>query len=252
METFFIGWHQPVDGPSGCAAFPAAMISVNRLIGRKSTFPVREWILDSGAFTRIAAGRGHLSIKRYAKEILRWANNGTLMAAVSQDFMCEPFILSKTGLTVNDHQRLTIHRYDRLLDELQKLDPGHPYLMPVLQGFTPAEYTDHIHQYGDRLKFGQWVGVGSVCKRNGDPSAIEAVLMAIKGCRPDLRLHGFGLKRTALRSSIVWDLLQTADSMAPSYHARKNPQKGRSSNDPTAALEYAQALTRPDQLSIFA
>lgn len=251
MKTFFIGWHQPRNGPSGCGDFPAAMISVNRLLGRRSAFPVNDWILDSGAFTRIAAGRGHLSTKRYAKEILKWADNGKLMAAISQDFMCEPFILSKTGLTVQDHQRLTIHRYNRLLVELQKLDPEHPYLMPVLQGFAPADYASHLRQYGDRLGFGQWVGVGSVCKRNGNPSAIEAVLMAIKSVRPDLRLHGFGLKRTALKSSIVWDLLHTADSMAPSYHARKNPHKGRSSNDPLAALEYALTLSPPEQMSIF-
>jgi hypothetical protein len=252
VKTFFVGWHQPRNGPSGCAEFSATMISVNRLIGRRSGFPVQDWILDSGAFTRIASGRGHLPAKLYAKEIARWSGNGNLRAAVSQDFMCEAFILGKTGLTIADHQRLTIHRYDRLLCELQKIDPEHPYLMPVLQGFAPAEYAAHPEQYGDRLKLGQWVGVGSVCKRNGDPSAIEAVLLTIKTLRPDLRLHGFGLKRTALKSAMVWDLLETADSMAPSYHARKNPQKGRSSNDPRAALEYAQALTSPAQMSIFA
>jgi hypothetical protein len=283
MDLFFIGWHQPCNGPSGCAAFPAAMISVNRLIGRRSGFPVKDWILDSGAFTRIASGKGHLSTKRYAKEIIRWAGNGRLLAAVSQDFMCEPFILAKTGLTVEDHQRLTIHRYDRLLQELAALatqearclqsafsdvyddfnvdektldeymeeEASHPYLMPVLQGFTPSEYISHVQQYGDRLKPWQWVGVGSVCKRNSRPSAIESVLMAIKAVRPDLRLHGFGLKLTALKSSVVWDLLHSADSLAPSYHARKNPQEGRSSNDPLAALEYAQRIIAPSQLSIF-
>lgn len=247
---FFIGWHQPVNGPSGCAQFPNSMISVNRLVGRKSWFPVQSWIMDSGAFTRIKSGKGHLSVKRYAKEIQRWADNGELIAAISQDYMCEPFILSKTGLTVEQHQATTIHRYDRLLDELRNLK-CETYLMPVLQGFTPDEYVSHIQQYGDRLKPGMWVGVGSVCKRNGSPSQIERVLMAIKTVRPDLRLHGFGLKRTALKSSIVWDLLHSADSLAPSYHARKNPQKGKSSNDPSAALEYALALKAPSQMSIF-
>src|SRR5208282_4648239 len=49
-----------------------------------------------------------------------------------------------------------------------------------------------------RLKQGAWVGVGSVCKRNSNPDAIEDVLLAIKQERPDLLLHGFGLKIQAL------------------------------------------------------
>ena len=259
------------------------MVSVNRLVGRRSGFPVNDWILDSGAFTRISSGKGHLSTKRYAKEIMRWAINGNLLAAISQDFMCEPFILAKTGLTIADHQRLTIHRYDRLLEELSILSSkkalnleqsysfvyddfdvdedgwdeyeeptkNHPYLMPVLQGFEPADYVEHLRQYSDRIAYGQWVGVGSVCKRNSRPTAIEAILIAIKTARPDIRLHGFGLKSTALKSPIVWDLLHSADSMAASYNARRNPHEGKGRNDPRAALEYAQALKCPDQLSIW-
>lgn len=246
---FFSGWHQPRDGPSGCADFPYCMISINRLINRKSSFPVQRWILDSGAFTRISSGRGHLSVKRYAKEIQRWSDNGKLLAAVSQDFMCEPFILQKTGLSVAVHQRLTIHRYDLLNIELKNLDCN-TYLMPVLQGFTPQEYVNHLQQYGERLHRGAWVGVGSVCKRNGNPSQIEAILMAIHLNRPDLNLHGFGLKKTALQSSIVWDILYSADSLAASYAARKSGRSGQ--NCPKTALKYTQEIRQPPQISIFA
>lgn len=245
MERFFIGWHQPRNGPSGCGSFPYAMVSVNRLTYRRSPFPVNDWILDSGAFTRISSGRGHLTVEQYAHEILRWQGNGNLLAAVSQDFMCEPFILEKTRLEIADHQALTIARYDRILATLKSCRPDHPYLMPVLQGFEPADYVQHIAAYGDRLGLGAWVGVGSVCKRNSKPAAIAAVLMAIAAARPDLKLHGFGLKVTALKSPTVWALLHSADSMAPSYHARMNPQKGKSSNDPAIALAYAQAIAPP-------
>ena len=33
--------------------FPRCMISVNRLRNRKSDFKVRDWMLDSGAFTEL-------------------------------------------------------------------------------------------------------------------------------------------------------------------------------------------------------
>jgi hypothetical protein len=44
------------------------------------------------------------SPQQYADEINRWKDYGNLVAAVSQDLMCEPFILHKTGLTIEEHQ----------------------------------------------------------------------------------------------------------------------------------------------------
>ncbi|MQG77194.1 MAG: hypothetical protein FI703_07715 [SAR202 cluster bacterium] len=99
-----------------------------------------------------------MPIDQYASEINRWSKCGNLQAAVSQDYMCEQFILEITGLTVDDHQRLTIERYDALMATNPSV-----YILPVLQGFKPEEYQSHIQQYGERLALGAWVGVGSVC-----------------------------------------------------------------------------------------
>ncbi len=143
-------------------------------------------------------------------------------------------MLAKTGLTIADHQRLTIERYDAL----KACDLGGTYLMPVLQGYAPQDYVDHLRQYGDRIGHGAWVGVGSVCKRNGDPVAIWEVLSAIKRERPDLRLHGFGIKKTALET-MVRELLFSADSMAWSYAARR---EGRDANDIGEAINYLTAV----------
>lgn len=196
--------------------FDAAFVSVNRLRGRKSGFAVGDWIMDSGAFSTIAKHGGYPHpVSEYAAEIRRWKGNSNLLAAVAQDYMCEDHMLAKTSLTIADHQRLTIERYDALLAE----DTG-VYILPVLQGYTPQSYLDHLKAYGSRLAHCAWVGVGSICKRNGDPKAIESVLLAIKTERPDLRLHGFGLKSTALGSGLVRELLHTADSMAWSFAAR--------------------------------
>lgn len=228
---FFTGLHQPSDAKH----FDAAFVSVNRIRNRKKSFDVGDWIMDSGAFSELSREndlddfgnvlpndyREHVS--SYARQIIRWKENGNLLAAVSQDYMYESFILKKTGLTLADHQRLTIERYDALL----ACDTG-VYILPVLQGFSPEDYVKHIRTYGDRLKIGMWVGVGSICKRNGNIRAIEDILLTIRHERPDLRLHGFGLKTTALSSGLVQDLLETADSMAWSFAARIS---GRNGND---------------------
>ena len=68
---FLIGMHQPSD-----ARVPAAFISVHRLRTRKKAIAARRWIMDSGAFTTIAAHGGYPEEPEvYAAEIRRWANN---------------------------------------------------------------------------------------------------------------------------------------------------------------------------------
>lgn len=213
-----------------------AFISINRIRDRKSGFKVNDWIMDSGAFTTIEK-HGHYpeTPDVYAAQIKRWSTNGNLLAAVAQDYMCEPWMLERTGMTIQEHQRLTIERYDALM----ACDTGGVTIIPVLQGYAPQTYVDHIRQYGDRLKPGMWVGVGSVCKRNGDPEAIEEVLLAIKAERSDLRLHLFGVKTTALRSKLIRDMAYTADSMAWSFAARR---EGRDANCWREALAFADVI----------
>lgn len=231
---FFVGLHQPGDSRH----FERAFISVNRLRRRRSAVPANAWIMDSGAFSTIKTHGGYPHpVAEYAAQIRRFADSGRLLAAVAQDYMCEPEMLAKTGLTVDEHQRLTIERYD----ELVASDTGGVYIMPVLQGYAPWEYVDHLRAYGERLAPGAWVGVGSVCKRNATPTSIVRVLMAIKQERPDLRLHGFGLKLTALADGLVRELLYSADSMAWSFAARR---QGRNANDWREAAAFSEAVER--------
>ena len=231
---FYVGIHQPADAKRLGRVF----VSVNRLTGakhRKSKFTTEPWIMDSGAFTTIAKHGGYPEpVSVYADHICRWAAPN-LRAAVAQDYMCEPVMLARTGFAVVDHQRLTIERYDELMS---KWTEG-VTIMPVLQGYAPADYAAHVHAYGSRLAFGAWVGVGSVCKRNGDPGAVLGVLDAVHGVRPDLRLHGFGLKLTSLKDARIRNRLASADSMAWSYHARRN---GGGQNDWRNALAMANRI----------
>jgi len=239
---FYVGLHQPSDAQH----LDRCMVSVNRLRGRVSDFDVAEWIMDSGAFTEVTKHGGYQRPpEEYAAQVDRWSRCGQLLAAATQDWMCEPFALESTGLSLDDHQRLTVERYDRIR---QAVTRG-TYVLPVLQGFQPGEYVEHVRAYGDRLPPGAWVGVGSVCKRNGSVGEIEAVLGAIKNERPDLRLHGFGLKLTAFTSAYARDCLYSADSMAWSYSARK---QGRNGNDWREAEAYTRRVMRqPAQSDLF-
>lgn len=231
---FYVGLHQPSDARH----FEYAFISVNRLRTRRKPVGAKQWIMDSGAFTEIATHGGYRhEVDVYANEINRWAYSGSgLVAAVAQDYMCEPSMLAKTGLSVIDHQRLTIERYDALIPLVPDV-----YIMPVLQGYVVSDYLDHIEQYGNRLSPNAYVGVGSVCKRNVNAQEIEEILTAIKRSRPDLRLHGFGLKLTSLGSAAIRDSLYSADSMAWSFSARK---QGRNANDWQEAKRFSDRIER--------
>lgn len=227
---FFVGLHVP----SAAEHFARCMISYQRVKTRRKPILCERWMLDSGAFTEVAKHGGFRDgVEPYAEAINRLGEHGGLAVAVAQDWMCEPFVVRKTGLSVAEHQKRTIDRYDALLPLSE-----HP-ILPVLQGYTAEEYLAHLEAYGDRLGHGAWVGVGSVCKRNGNPNAIVTVLRAILGQRPDLQLHGFGVQLRALKLCAVHGLLGSADSMAWSVTARYS---GGDANDWRNAEAYVQQI----------
>lgn len=215
--TFYPG----IPEPSWAHRFETGFISIARLRRRKSDFvpPKQEWGMDCAGFMEVfLKGEYQSAPEEFAVEASGWANRipGCTFVA-SQDYMCEEVVLAKTGGTVESHQRKTIERYDRIKAAWR----SEADLMPVLQGFQLREYLRHIDAYGYRLSEGMKVGVGSVCKRNRNITEIEDILGAIHDRRPDLELHGFGLKTTALKSPFVRARLRRADSMAGAFHARR-------------------------------
>jgi hypothetical protein len=125
-------------------------------------------------------------------------------------------MLARTGLTVQDHHALTVDNYCTL----RQLAPGLPFI-PVVQGWRLDDYERCIVLYeraGIDLRAVRLVGLGSVCRRQatGQIGAITGEL-----ARAGLRLHGFGVKRRGLARYA--DHLDSADSLAWSYHARRRP-----------------------------
>lgn len=239
MDQFYVGLHQPSDAQH----FTRCCIHVQRLATRQKPLGCDDLLLDSQAFRVLEIHGDHqltpLEYAVLAEQIATLCRNVTV---VTQDYMCEQYIfecrerLTGVRFAVADHQRLTIARYDALHYHATRRGL---VVIPVLQGYTPAEYVDHIRQYGRRLSHGAWVGVGSVCKRNGDPSAIRDVLYSIRRARPDLLLHGFGIKTTSVAHPVVRQYLHSADSMAWSYAARR---QGRNANDYHEAQAFARGI----------
>jgi hypothetical protein len=140
---------------------------------------------------------------------------GGLAFAAPQDWMCEPHMVARTGLSVMEHQRRTVESYRTLC----RLAPSVPWC-PVVQGYTIDEYLECVRMYDDAgipIRSAPVVGVGSVCRREAS-SEIEDLVYALHGA--GLRgLHGFGVKRGGLAR--VGHLLASSDSMAWSATARR-------------------------------
>lgn len=211
---FFLGAHMPhwlelVDFP--------LFVSRNRL-ARRRTLPraIGPWALDSGGFTELnGMGKWSISPGRYVREVRRYRDEiGGLEWAAPMDWMCESWIVAKTGLSVGEHQRLTVDNYLAL----RGLAPDLPFI-PVLQGWSIEDYmhcADLYERAGIDLTRERLIGLGSVCRRQ-NTGEIGAIVATLAGY--GLNLHGFGVKTAGLRSYSLY--LTSADSMSWSARGRR-------------------------------
>lgn len=254
--TVFLGTHEPAWLPR----MTVPLFVSRRRLARRKSLPraAGAWALDSGGFTELSMfGKWETTPEKYAAEARRYADEvGGLQWASIQDWMCEPFMLQRTGSTVQQHQERTIDNYARLLE----LAPELPWC-PVLQGWTPGDYHDHLEQYARRgfdLRDNAIVGLGSVCRRQ-HTSRVEHLALELRDA--GLKLHGFGFKVKGLAR--VSDVLTSSDSMAWSLNARKNPPLPECSHQSCAncsawALQWYESLqskldgaSRAHQMELF-
>ncbi len=213
---FYLGTHLPNWLADDRFAAVPLMVSAIRL--RKSrVVPVAtgRWALDSGGFSELSQnGWWTVDAMTYSSVARGWRDRiGGLDWCAIQDWMCEPFITAKTGLSVREHQRRTVHSWHLL----RRLAPDLPWV-PVLQGWEEEDYLRHVEMYresGTELSELPLVGVGSVCRRQGTEEA-ERIIGRL--ARAGIRLHLFGFKLKGLRACAR--LAESADSMAWSSRAR--------------------------------
>jgi hypothetical protein len=190
-------------------------ISHRRLALRKRLpVAVGRWALDSGGFTELNLhGRWRTTVDEYIEATERYAIEiGGLEWAAPMDWMCEPFVTEKTGLSVREHQQRTVENYLELR--------GRGPFSPVLQGWTLEDYqacVDLYHEAGVDLTAAPVVGVGSVCRRQST-TEIGRIMRSLQAL--GLRLHGFGVKTRGVER--YGHTLASADSMAWSLRARRD------------------------------
>lgn len=211
---FYLGTHEP-----HWLSVPGEPLFISAIRLRKRA-PLsaarRDWALDSGGFTELNKhGRWGVGPEQYAGEVREWQRRyGRLQWAAIQDWMCEPFVLDKTGLTIQEHQRRTVQSWH----DLNRIAPDLPWV-PVLQGWDLQDYLDHMRMYreaGVNLRAFPVVGLGSVCRRQGTVAA-ESIVGTLS--RLGLNLHLFGFKTLGLRKCA--HLCASADSLAWSFRARR-------------------------------
>jgi hypothetical protein len=204
-------------------------ISHRRLSRRKVLPKARTgWALDSGGFSELSLyGGWRTTPEAYNAAVMRYDRQiGQLEWAASQDMMVEDVMLDRTGLTVVEHQRRTVANFvtlERLWRQGDTVNSEAPY-MPTLQGQTTRDYLRCWDMYGEAgVNLGDYplVGVGSVCRRQ-HTNEIREVLEALRDRDPEIPLHGYGVKLSGLKR--YGELLCSADSLAWSYNARRNPR----------------------------
>jgi hypothetical protein len=210
---FLLGTHET----SWLARVDVPLFISHRRLSKRARLPVAscDWALDSGGFTELNLfGGWRTELSEYVESVQRYREQiGRLLWAAPMDWMCEPFMLAKTGLSVREHQHRTVANYL----ELRSLGP----FIPVLQGWTPDDYTDCIELYrsaGIDLTRAPVVGVGSVCRRQSTAEIGQIMLMLQQA---GIRTHGFGVKKAGVAR--YGRLLASADSLAWSYNARRSP-----------------------------
>ena len=237
MRTFFLGTHRP----NWLELLDVPLFVSHRTLGTRKRLPVARgpWALDSGGFTELSTfGEWRTETDAYVAAVSRYgAEIGNLCWAAPQDWMCEPWIVEKTGLSVREHQERTVSNYLEIR--------GQGPFIPVLQGWTLEDYETCMGLYADAgadLAAEPVVGVGSVCRRQ-DTEEIGRIMLAVRDA--GISAHGFGVKKQGIAR--YGCLLESADSMAWSYNARMNPplpgcSHKNCANCPRWALRWREQL----------
>jgi hypothetical protein len=196
--------------------------------------------VDSRGFVELLRhGRWRVPPLEYVLDVAAYNREvGNLDFWIPQDWMCEDFMLEKTGehepggkwpdrgTAIREHQHRTVQSYLTLRALAEEHAPELvPLLAVVLQGYTEEEYLECLRMYeeaGVDVRAAPRIAVGSMCKRqNTDEAAVILRKLASMG----LKVHALGYKTAGL-PKICGDLetdpgaAWSADSFAWSDIAR--------------------------------
>jgi hypothetical protein len=226
---------------------PVPLFVSHRRLARNVSVPRAniEWALDSGGFTELKMyGEWRTTPEEYVAAVRRYDREiGRLEWAATQDWMCEPFMLAKTGLTVEAHQLATVRNFVQLQALWYRETDDESPFMPPVQGWAAEDYArcaDLYTEHGVDIREFELVGVGSVCRRQ-HTAEIGDILETLRGhVDPELPTHLFGAKTLGLRR--YGHMTTTADSLAWSLDAYYLGRQGCDTEHPRAAVTCANCL----------
>lgn len=236
-ESFYLGTHR---GHWLWSLHDVRLFVSHRVLReRKTRFPraTTPWALDSGGFTELNLyGEWRTTPEEYVAAVRRYDDELDCMEWASpQDWMCEPWVLAKTGRSVSEHQKLTTENYLELTDLAPDLG-----FVPVLQGWEIDDYLLHAQMYEDAgvsLSELPLVGIGSVCRRQAT-SDIAEVFSSLATL--NLNMHGYGVKSAGLTK--YGQHLTSADSLAWSFGGRRaSPDPNCGKKNCANCMHYAMS-----------
>lgn len=183
----------------------------------------QDWMCEAAVINGLVRRRNPSAKRQSAIPLspwLEWARQaGPVLAdavriAEEMGDMAE-VVFHGTGLSVEEHQRLTVANYL----ELRRIAPDLPWAV-ALQGWTLEDYDRHVQMYvaaSVNLHAAPAILFGTMCRREATDEAARIIRHLHQTY--DIRGHGLGLKRGGLEK--VGHLLASADSLAWSYGARK-------------------------------
>lgn len=217
--------------------YPNILINFMTRQNTPPKYPYERLFIDSGGFfSSMQAGNYTKSDNEYLKYVM--AMNPAFFAL--RDFPCEPELLKKHNRSVRQHIDMTVENHCHLLDLLPDYDIDATPI-PVLQGWSVEDYLYCIDLFRERGLITEYMAIGSVCRRTG-VNEIRRIIISIKDNLPaGTKLHGFGVKLTALYDMTIWKALYSVDSGAWDYVARWKKFKGEETSVPDASINAATA-----------
>lgn len=175
--------------------------------------------IDSGGYS-FMKGMGEYETSN--REYLKFITEHEPEMWALRDYPCEPEVLREHGRTVEDHQQMTTDRHRELLDLVDDPNytvPGQP--IAVIQGWTVDDYLQHINQMRAAGTLTEYVGIGSVCRRNQEDE-IREIVLTVREELPDwiTGIHAFGVKGSVLKYPRVREALTSADSQSYEMQAQ--------------------------------
>lgn len=209
ISEFYYGtaWHWPIP------YLPRVMLSYNFTRTLKKPWELSvPLMMDSGAYSVILKhGKYPYSPEDYKNGIYAWAP----MIAWTMDYPCEKSVRERGRYSVKDAQEMTINNQIELKELSMELEPS-----MVIQGYSVEEYLEHIDMIKEHGLLTERMGIGSICRR-GQTKEIARIIRAIHANLPSwVKLHGFGIKKSVIKTTDAKFNLYSADSLSWDYDQR--------------------------------